>query len=56
MHVSFDVEPQWLIFVAGLCVGSAAAAAIAYAFLRQQLISTETSRAKSKASRWVEYA
>lgn len=56
MHVSFYVEPQWLIFAAGLFVGSAVAAAIAYALLRQQLVSLEASRAKSKASRWVEYA
>ena len=56
MHVSFEVEPQWLIFAAGLVFGSAVAAAIAYASLRQQLVSTETPPSKPKASRWAEYA
>lgn len=56
MHISFDVEPQWLIFAAGLVLGSAAATAIAYVFLRQQFVPTETPPSKPKASRWVKYA
>ena len=55
MHISFDVEPQWL-FVAGLVFGSAAATAVAYVFLRQQFVPTETPPSKPKVSRWVEYA
>lgn len=56
MHISFDVEPQWLIFAAGLVFGSAAATAIAYVFLRQHFVPTQTPPSKPKASRWAEYA
>ena len=51
MLVSFDVGPQWLTFAAGLLFGTAAAAVIAYALLRQQLVATGTPRSKAKASR-----
>ena len=55
MHISFDVGPQWLTFTAGLVLGTAAAAAIAYVFLRQQLAVPETPRSKIKPSRWDEF-